>query len=311
MDSSPARPPSPDGRARGPGVARAAASRTAAPVRWNRVAIVGVGLIGGSIGLALRQRKLAGEVIGIGRRAASLRQAEQAGAITSATKNLEAGVAEADLIVVCAPVLQIAPLVEQVAAACPPQALITDAGSTKVEILRRLSKSLPRTARFVGSHPMAGGEKAGAAWASADLFVNRHVIVTPGPRTRDVETKEAADFWRSLGAEVLLMRPAAHDRLVAAISHLPHLVAAALAASTPEAALGQAARGWLDTTRVAGGDPELWRDIFATNRANLLAALARFEKTLAAFRGALEAEEDGRLIGLLAKGKRNRDAVGS
>jgi prephenate dehydrogenase len=276
---------------------------------WRRVAIVGVGLIGGSIGLGLRRRGLAPEVIGVGRRQASLDEALAVGAIDQGTTELAGGVQGAELIVVCAPVGQIAALVEQLAPHCPADVLITDAGSTKAEIVARLERSLPRGTRFVGSHPLAGGEKAGPQWSDAELFAGRKTIVTPGQRSQRVDVEAVCGLWRSLGAEVLELSPAEHDRLLAASSHLPHLVAAALAAATPAEALALVARGWLDTTRIAAGEPGLWQDIFAANRKNTLAALAGFEQTLAAFRQALEVSDDTELARLLTEGQRKREGL--
>lgn len=276
---------------------------------WRSVAIVGVGLIGGSLGLALRKRKLATEVIGVGRRPASLEQARSVGAVDRTTTELRDGVSQAELVVVCAPVGQIAPLVEQLAPHLSAGALITDAGSTKAELVERLERSLPKAARFVGSHPLAGGEKAGPQWADAELFAGRKAIVTPGARATAADVASICGLWRAVGAEVLEMTPVKHDRLLAASSHLPHLVAAALAASTPAEALALVARGWLDTTRIAAGEPALWQDIFAANRANTLAALAGFEELIAAYRGALEAGDDAELLRLLAAGQRNREAA--
>jgi len=273
---------------------------------WRRVAIVGVGLIGGSIALALRKRGLAQQVVGIGRRAAALEAAKAAGTLDEVTTDLATGVAGADLVVVCAPVGHIAPLVEELAPHCP-HALITDAGSTKAELVARLARSLPKSARFVGGHPLAGGEKSGAHWANADLFVDRKTIVTPAPGTAPQDVRLTSDLWRSVGAQVLEMSPEVHDRLLASSSHLPHLVAAALSAATPADALALVARGWLDTTRIAAGDPALWQEIFAANRANTLAALTAFEDLLAAFRRALETKNDANLTELLAMGQRNRE----
>jgi prephenate dehydrogenase len=276
---------------------------------WQRVTIVGVGLIGGSIGLGLRKRGLAKDVIGVGRRQASLDEALAVGAIDRGTTDLATGVGDAELIVVSAPVGQIAPLVEQLAAHCPSDALITDAGSTKAEIVERLAGSLPKTVRFVGSHPLAGGEKAGPQWSDAELFAGRKTIVTPGQHSQRADVDAVCGLWRSLGAEVLELSPAEHDRLLAASSHLPHLVAAALAAATPAEALALVARGWLDTTRIAAGEPALWQDIFAANRKNTLEALANFEQTLATFRQALDASDDAELARLLAVGQRNRERL--
>jgi prephenate dehydrogenase len=283
----------------------------------QRVAIVGVGLIGGSIGAALRQRGLAAEVIGIGRRAASLAKAQAAGTIDRGTTNLVDGVADADVVIVATPVGDIVDTVRSVALAAP-RAIITDAGSTKAEICRDVRRKLgdnphqaavPAT-RFVGSHPLAGGHRTGPEHARADLLVGRTVVITPEDDTPAGLVERLKEFWESLGAEVALLSPVEHDRALAATSHLPHLVAAALAAATPEEWLRLAATGWGDTTRIAAGDAQLWTQIFNQNRAAVIDALRRFEHRLAAFEEALAAGDSASLTIQLQEAKRIRDAVG-
>lgn len=281
--------------------------------RWETVTIIGVGLIGASIGLALRQRKLAKHVVGVGRRAASLRKAKQRDAVTATTTNLAKGVGDAELVVVCTPVELIVDHVVEAEQCCSPGAIITDAGSTKAEIVRTLGKSLKtnHSIEFVGSHPMAGSEKTGPLHARADLFENRVAVVTPTARTSAAATETIAQFWRSLGSTVLQMSPREHDRSVATISHLPHLVASALASATPDDDLPLASTGWLDTTRIAAGDAELWRQILSDNRGDILKSLGKFEKVLASFRRALERDDQRKLVQLLEAGKQRREALGN
>jgi len=281
---------------------------------WNNVAIIGVGLIGGSIGLALLERGLTRSVIGIGRRSASLRKARRRGAVTSTTTQLARGVADADLIVVCTPIENIVEHTLQAAAACRPGTLITDVGSTKASIVDALDRQLnqlpDRRATYVGSHPMAGSEKTGVQHARPDLFERRVVVVTPSRRTPAAARNSIEALWKSVGAVLVRKSPQAHDRTVAAISHLPHLAAAALAATALPDELPLVGGGWLDTTRVAAGDVELWRQILRDNRQHVLNSLSRFEKVLGSYRRALESISDKQLIQLLERGKHNRDAVG-
>lgn len=279
--------------------------------QWDTVAIVGVGLIGGSIGLGLRERGLARHVVGIGRRASTLRAARQAGAVTSTTLDLAKGVSKAELVVVCTPVGRIAADVLAAAQACPQGCLITDAGSTKAEIVAAVEDRLDDRAHFVGSHPLAGSEKSGPTAAVGDLFEGRTVVITPTKATREQDSAALFALWSDLGANVVSMSASAHDRILAATSHLPHLAASALAAATPEGDLQLAASGWLDTTRVASGDPELWQQIFLANRAHVLAALGRYEKVLASLRRALERCDEKKLTEILLEAKRRRDALGS
>jgi prephenate dehydrogenase len=278
---------------------------------WDTVAIVGVGLIGGSIGIDLLRRGLAKHVIGIGRRKESLHAAREVGACTSTTLDAPQGLADAQLIIVCTPVSRIVQDVHAAAGFSKLGALITDVGSTKGMIVGELDRELPHEARYVGSHPLAGGEKAGPAAAVPGLFEGRTVVVTPGVMTRDEDLQAVTALWQSLGAKVLRMAPADHDLLVAGASHLPHVAAAALVASTPREALPLVAGGWIDTTRIAAGDAELWRDILLSNRANVLAALDRFAAALTRFRRALETDDAVDLVEILHDAKRTRDAVGS
>jgi prephenate dehydrogenase len=283
---------------------------------FDTVAIVGVGLIGGSIGLALRERKLAREVVGIGRREARLGAAREHGAIDRGTTNLLEGVADAQLVVVATPVDSIVEFVSQAAAASANRSLITDAGSTKGEIVRSVEALLVDRRdgpRFVGSHPLAGDHRTGVEFARGDLFDGRKVVVTPTEKTHRAAVLEISGFWESLGADVVTLSPDEHDRALAATSHLPHLIAAALALATPKELLPLAASGWRDTTRVAGGDPELWRAIFASNRQEVLDALKQFERWTGEIREMLALGQDERLLRILERAnwmKANRDSLG-
>lgn len=278
---------------------------------WDTVAIVGVGLIGGSIGLALRERQLARDVIGVGRRPATLRAAKRKGAITQTTTDLKAGVARAELVVICTPVDQIAEYARQAAWYGPEGVLVTDVGSTKESIVESLDQALrkhnPRQATFVGSHPMAGSEKQGPQHSRADLLEQRVVIVTPSSHTPSKGRLAVERLWKSLGAKVIRLSPRSHDQAVASVSHVPHLIASALAAATRTETLPLAAGGWLDTTRVASGDPELWTQILAENRLNVLETMTHVEGVLAEFRRALVYNDLPLLNKLLVAGKKVRD----
>jgi prephenate dehydrogenase len=274
----------------------------------HSVAIVGVGLIGGSIGLALRARQLADKVTGAGSRPATLETAKKLGAITHVAADLQTAVADAELVVVCAPVGHIVEQVQKLAPHCRPGTLVTDAGSTKAEIVRALARA---AVPFIGSHPLAGNEKKGPQHATADLFAGRTVIITPTAEARREDRARLAEFWTALGAKVVEMPADEHDRALAATSHLPHVLAAAIAGATPERYVTLTAGGWQDTTRIAAGDPALWRQIILANRANVLAALDNLSNRLADWRRAIEAADSAQLEKLLAEAKRIRDAVGS
>ncbi|MCC6127215.1 MAG: prephenate dehydrogenase [Pirellulales bacterium] len=275
------------------------------------VAIVGVGLIGGSIGLALRERKLAERVIGIGRRQESLRIARRVGAVTNTTVDLDKGVAEAELVVVCTPVGRIVEDVRKAAEHCPEGILITDAGSTKQDLVVALDGDLPRGCRFLGSHPLAGSEKTGPAFAAADLFEGRVAILTPTKNTRAEDFDFLEQFWQALGSVVVQMTPEEHDKALAVTSHLPHVAAAALAGLIPEKFFRLVGSGMLDTTRIAAGDPELWLQIFIHNRENVLSALEQYGSRLSALHAALRDGDAEEILKILTLAKKNRDALGS
>jgi prephenate dehydrogenase len=280
-------------------------------MKIGTLTIVGVGLIGGSIGLAARRRGLAGRVVGAGHNAASLERARTVGAVDATSLEMAAAVAEADVAVFCTPVDRIAEQVLTAAPGCAPGTLLTDAGSTKAAIVAGLDGRLPPGVAFVGSHPLAGSEKRGPDHADADLFRGRFAVVTPGPTTDPAAVERTVAFWQALGSRVRLMSPEEHDRALALTSHLPHLLAAALAGILPDGLRDLTASGFRDTTRVAAGDPALWTGIFAQNRAGVLAALQALTDRLVAFRTALEAGDAAALDDLLAQAKKVRDALGS
>jgi len=273
--------------------------------------VVGVGLIGGSIGLALRKRELADRVIGIGRRQASLRIARRVGAVTNTTIDLPKGVAEADLVVVCTPVGRIVEHARAAAEHCRPGTLITDAGSTKQEIVRALDERLPGGCRFLGGHPLAGSEKSGPAHAHAELFEGRVAVVTPTVNTRAEDYDRVEHFWQLLGSVVVRMSPEEHDRALAMTSHLPHVAAAALAATVPEQLFRLTGTGMLDTSRLAAGDVELWKQILMLNRENVLSALEQYGAQLRTLHQALCSGDFEAVEEFLRTAKKKRDALGS
>ncbi len=277
----------------------------------KNVAIVGVGLIGGSIGLALRKLNLAETVVGIGRRQASLRVARRIGAVTNTTVDPAKGVAEAELIVVCTPVGRIVEDVRTAAEHAPKGTLITDVGSTKQEIVDAIGDDLPHGCRFIGGHPLAGSEKTGAANAELDLFDGRVAFVTPTSNTRVEDYERIGEFWQALGSVVVKMSAEEHDRTMAMTSHLPHLAAAALAATLPEAMFRLTGAGMRDTTRLAAGAPELWRQIIVQNRRHVLTTLEQYGGKLAALHAAIRDGDDDGLVNFLTTAKKNRDALGS
>lgn len=280
-------------------------------MRIGTLTIVGVGLIGGSVGLAARRRGLAHRVIGAGRQQATLERARGLGAIDEVSLDPTDAVRRAEVAVFCTPVTLIAEQVLAAAPGCPRGTLLTDAGSAKGAIVRALDGQLPPGVAFVGSHPLAGSEKRGPEHADADLFRGRVTVVTPTPKTDPAAVERTVAFWEALGSRVLLMAPEEHDRALAVTSHLPHLLASALAGALPPELRELTATGFRDTTRVAAGDPSLWTGIFMQNRAALIEALGKFQDQVIDFKMALMTGDQAAIDALLARGKRSRDALGT
>lgn len=280
------------------------------PMLFESVAIVGVGLIGGSIGLAAKARGLARQVVGIGRNPATLTRAIHAGAIDSSTTDL-AGVSTCDLVVFCSPVDCIAEQALAAAAYARPGTTFTDAGSTKANIVRDLDAALPKHVHFVGGHPLAGSEKQGVEYSRADLFSGRTCVLTPTPKTSIAALERVHLFWSAIGSDVRRMSPEEHDLALATTSHMPHFVAALLAAQLPEAWQPLAATGFRDATRIAAGDPGLWSAIARENTLALVHTMDRFAEQLKELRDAVLAQSTDDLVRILTDAKKVRDALGS
>ena len=235
-------------------------------MKFGTVAILGPGLIGGSLALALTERQLIDRLVIYSRTAKSFAEIRAKLPQAECVTDVVSAVQDADLIVLCVPIEQMELLVGQFRDSLKPGALVTDVGSVKVSVDRALSPLLAGRAQWVGSHPMAGSERSGFSAARADLFQAAPVIVTPTAQTANAARDRVVAFWQALGAEIFLRDPAAHDLAIAGISHLPHLVAALLCAEADAPSLPLAGGGFRDTTRVAGGSPELWTEILWANR---------------------------------------------
>jgi prephenate dehydrogenase len=280
----------------------------------RRLAIVGLGLLGGSVAKAARAESLAREIVGIGRNPASLKPALGEGAVDEVTTDLREGLAGADMVVLATPVATLEGQMPAVWEAAPPQALVTDVGSTKAAIVRVAEElSAKRPLDFVGSHPMAGSNLSGFGVSRADLFRGATIILTPTDRTRPDVVKRVTEFWEAAGGRVVTMDPATHDRAVAAVSHLPHLVADALVDAVvrmdPQF-LDVAARGFKDTTRIAASSPTVWREIFEENREALAEAVATFRVALGDLESVLRSGDRVRIEGELERIRKIRAALG-
>jgi prephenate dehydrogenase len=270
--------------------------------KFKRIAIVGTGLIGGSLGLAIKQRKLAGTVVGISRTSKSLAAARRIGAIDESTRDFNA-LRDADLIILCLPVGEIVRQASRIVAAAGKNSIICDVGSTKREITDGFAALTPR---FVGCHPIAGSEKRGITNASRELFEGSLCIVTPGKHTDLSAVAAAKRFWSRICARVAVMKPAKHDAIMARVSHLPHAAAFALVNAVPAGLLRFSGRGFRDTTRLAASDVKIWEDIFSTNRRDIVAALTAYETCIHELKRAIQANDAAALRMLLSQAKKKR-----
>jgi prephenate dehydrogenase len=283
-------------------------------MRFAKVAVVGVGLIGGSFALALKAAKACGEVLGVGRGAANLELARSKGIVDAVGTDI----ADADLILVATPVAQYPRVLAAIAPRLKRGAIVTDAGSTKRDVVAAARAALgAKSAQFVPAHPVAGAERSGAAAASAELFRGKRVVLTPLPENADGAVQAVEEAWRACGARVGRMSAEEHDAVFAAVSHLPHLLAYALVhevASRGNSAqlFGYAAGGFRDFTRIASSHPEMWRDICTANRDHLLVELDRYVRKLQDLRPLVEAGDGAALHKLFeeARAARNRWLAG-
>ena len=280
---------------------------------FERVAVIGVGLIGGSFALALKQARACGHVAGAGRNRANLELARSRGIIDSIAADAVAAAHGADLVLVAAPVAQFPKIFHDIAAVLGPKALVTDGGSTKRDVVAAARAGLGRkVAQFVPAHPIAGAEKSGAGAASAGLFQDRRVVLTPLPENSENGLKRIESAWSACGARISRMAAEEHDAVLAAVSHLPHLLAFALVhdiAGRDNGAqlFSYAAGGFRDFTRIASSHPEMWRDICIANADRLLGELKGFSKNLQALQAMLEAGDGAGLEKLFTEARAARD----
>jgi len=283
-------------------------------MQWQQVTLVGVGLLGGSLGLALRRRGLARRVVGYVRRPALVADCLAAGAVDHATTDLAAAVTGSDLVILCVPLGQMPVLARAFAPALARNAVVTDVGSVKASVIADLESLIADAGgRFVGSHPMAGSEKTGVTASRAELFESAVCAITPTPRSDPAAVEHVTALWRALGARVLSLDPELHDELVARCSHLPHVLAAQLANNVldpirPPAQAELCAGGFRDTTRIAASSPEMWRDIVLANRGNLSRVLGEFADELQAFRRAVDGGDTAAIDQFFHQARQRREA---
>jgi prephenate dehydrogenase len=280
---------------------------------FEKVAIVGVGLIGGSFSLSLKEKKLCGRVVGVGRSAANLTAAVDLGVVDSVEADAAAAVRGADLVLIAAPVAQFEKIFLAIQPVLKPECVLMDAGSTKRDVVAAARRGLGRRiAQFVPAHPIAGAEKSGAGAANAGLFRHKRVVLTPLAENTPAVLEKAAAAWGACGARVSRMTPEEHDGVFAAVSHLPHLLAYALvndiSARTDAAQLfGFAAGGFRDFTRIASSHPEMWRDICTANSDQLLQELDRYTAELGRIGELLRTRDAGALEKLFTDARSARE----
>jgi prephenate dehydrogenase len=275
----------------------------------GRLSILGVGLLGGSIGLAVKAAVKSCKIIGYGHRRPSLDVALNIGSVDEIYDGPAESVRGADLVILCTPVGVLPQMLEAIGPALKPGAVVTDVGSTKASVVSAAKNLLPETAHFIGSHPMAGSEKRGVEFARADLMHGALCIVTPDESSDPAALETVESFWRLIGMRTTRLDPAEHDRRLADVSHLPHAVAAALIAMQDPGSFEISGKGFADVTRIAGGDGGLWRDILLDNRENVLTSLDRLRGQLDALADRLRANDPDELKRWLDAAAAKRSAL--
>jgi len=283
--------------------------------RLKRVALIGVGLIGGSFALALRRAGAAGTIVGVDRDVAALQRAAELGVIDTAAESVSDAAKGADLVIVAVPVRAIGPVLHDVALSLDPAAVVTDVGSTKGDVTRAAREELRSLfPRFVPGHPIAGREASGVDAATAELFKGARVVLTPEADTAPDAVDIVRNCWEGAGARVATLTAADHDRIFAAVSHLPHLLSFALVSEftgreNSAELFSFAGGGFRDFTRIAGSSPEMWRDIALQNREALLDELDRYGARLAVFRELVDKGDGPGLQRLMTEARAMRQSL--
>ncbi len=275
----------------------------------RQVSIIGLGLLGGSVALGVRQRLPGTAVIGYSHRPATRRRAKALGVVTETAGNLKAAVATADLVVLATPIFTFEKYFIDLAGIVPPDCIITDVGSTKMLPHLWAEKRLTGRVRYVGSHPVAGSEQRGVEFARDDLFDRARCILTTTPTTDRRAVQTLRSFWSALGCSVQVMSPVEHDRVLANISHLPHVMAAGLVNASAEDEMLFAGKGFLDSTRIASGPPTVWTDVLLANRENIVAGMDRAIAELSKLRAAIKGGKREQIEQLLEAARRKRAAL--
>lgn len=281
-------------------------------LHFGKVAIVGVGLLGASLGMAIRGKKLADEVIGIGRNISTLEKALQKGAIDTISMDAPSSIKDVDFIVLCTPVQSAIQTLSTISEYIVPNStVITDVCSTKVEICKTANSLWCENSPFIGSHPLAGSEKYGPEFARADFYENTICLLEKGDSARPGVKKLVWDFWTLMGTKIIEISAEEHDYFMAYTSHLPHVIASALAQVTGETHAKSyfIGGGFRDTTRIAESRPEIWKDIILTNQKNILLGIERFQKKLEDFEIALKRNDIDKIMDFFKQGNESRQRL--
>ncbi len=274
----------------------------------KKIGIVGPGLIGGSVALALKTANVPANIIGIGHRQISIDKAVEFGAIDEGSLELE-DLRDCQLVIIATPISLIKSTLDALANILAPNSVVTDVGSTKRQICKWASNLFRRQIEFVGSHPVAGSEKRGIEFARHDLFVNANCFVTPVKQNSSAAIDLISQLWRIVGMNVIKTSPAEHDKLLGLVSHLPHVVAAGLVNTCTQKQLEFTGSGFMDTTRIASGDVKLWTDIILSNPDYIVQAIRKFSLQLENIAEAINSRDEKKLAKLLSSAKTKRDKL--
>lgn len=279
------------------------------PLLFRKVTVIGIGLLGGSLAVALKKNHLAREVVGVSRRQAALNFAVKNKIIDHGTNNIVKSVENADLVVLATPIQTILSLLATLGPHLKRGCIVTDVGSTKTSIVNAAEKHLPNHVLFVGGHPLAGSEKKGVEFSDAALFNQSFCLLTPTDKTNRGALEKVTEVWTRLGSTVKSLSPDEHDLILAYTSHIPHLLAYGLIDAIPTNYLIYGATGLKDTTRIASSSPEVWNDICLQNAKNILKSLDEFVKVLALYRKAIVTGDEAALTEFFKKAKEKRDGL--
>ena len=287
-----------------------------AETMFDRIALIGIGLIGSSLARVIRREGLAGEIVVSTRSAATLRRAEELGLGDRYTADAAEAVRDADLVVVSVPVGASEAVAKQIAPALKPGAIVTDVGSTKASVIAQMQPHLPAHVHFIPGHPLAGTEKSGPDAGFAELFTNRWCILTPLEGTDPAALEKLAAFWRACGSNIDTMDPQHHDMVLAMVSHLPHIIAYNIVGTaddlqtvTKSEVIKYSASGFRDFTRLAASDPTMWRDVCLHNKDAILEMLARFSEDLSALQRAIRWGDGDKLFELFSRTRAVRRSI--